>query len=71
VEKPVASRLIEAIVALDVPIGRLDGLSDQITDPEEKAAFRRALGDLMGHIYGQLMIPILRPYPDLDPDKDK
>ena len=70
-EKLVASRLIEAILELDAPINRLDGLSGQITDPEKRTAFRKALGDLMGHIYGQLMIPILRQYPDLDPDKGK
>jgi hypothetical protein len=41
----------------------------EITDPNEKATFIQAVGDLMGDIYGKLMIPILRQYPDLDPDK--
>jgi hypothetical protein len=70
-EKAVAARLIEALVGLDAPINALDALSAEIPDMEERKSFRLALGNLMGQIYGDLMIPILRQHPDLDPDKDK
>lgn len=68
-EKPLAARLIEACVGLNTPIGKLDELVTEIADPDEKAAFVQALGAVMGDIYEKLMIPILRQYPDLDPDK--
>ena len=56
-------------MAFDAPIGKLIELVDEIADPGEKAVFNRAVGDLMGQIYAKLMVPILRQYPDLDPDK--
>ena len=67
-EKPLAARLIEALVALDGPIGKMDGLISEIADPDEKRAFIQAVGDLMGDTY-KLMVLILRQYPDLDPHK--
>jgi hypothetical protein len=67
-EKPLAARLIEALAALDAPIGKL---VKEITDPGEKAAFIQTVGDLKGHIYSQIMVPILRGHPDLDPDKSR
>ena len=67
-EKPLASRLIEALVALDGPIDKVNDLIFEIADPDEKRAFIHALGDVMGDTY-KLMILILRQYPDLDPDR--
>jgi len=68
-EKPLASRLMDALVGFDVPLGKVGMLVDEIADPKEKRAFVQAWGDVMGRIYKDLMIPILRQYPDLDPDK--
>ena len=68
-DKPLAARFIEACVALNAPIGKLDTLVTEIVDPAEKAAFIQAVGAVIGDIYEKLMIPILRQYPDLDPDK--
>jgi hypothetical protein len=68
-EKPLAARFIETSVALDAPINKLLDLVAEIADPEEKAAFNRAVGDLMGLVFARLMVPVLRQYPDLDPDK--
>jgi len=68
-EKPLASRFIEASVALDAPISKLSDLVAEIADPDEKAAFNQAVGDLMGLVFARLMVPVLRQYPDLDPDK--
>lgn len=70
-ERRLAAGIIDKLVALDAPINALDALSEQIADPEEKRAFLHALGNLMGQLYIDLMIPILRQYPDLGPDKDK
>ena len=68
-EKALAARFIETSVALDAPISKLLDLVAEIADPEEKAAFHRAAGDLMGLVFARLMVPVLRQCPDLDPDK--
>ena len=70
-EKPLASKFMEALVALDPPINELSLLVAEITDPDERRGYIQAVGDVMGHVYGKLMIPILRGYPDLDPDKSR
>jgi hypothetical protein len=35
----------------------------EIADPEEKAAFNWAVGDLMGLVFARLMVPVLRLKP--------
>ena len=68
-DRPLAARFIEASVAFDAPISQLFDLVAEIADPDEKAAFNRAVGYLMGLVFARLMVPVLRQYPDLDPDK--
>ena len=70
-ERRLAQRIIGECVAFDVPFTALDAFSNEIADPTEKKAFRLALGNLMAQVYVDLMVPILRQYPDLNPDKDK
>lgn len=54
---------------LNAPIGALDMLSTEIADPDTKRAFRYALGNLMAGTM-DLLRPVLRQFPDLDPDRD-
>ncbi len=54
---------------LSPPLNALDKLSEQIADPDEARAFRRALGELMGSTL-TLLLPIVRQFPDLDPDRE-
>ncbi len=51
----------------------LNGLAaeiEKIKDIEEKKKYRRGVGELMGRSYTDIMLPIIREYPELDPDKD-
>ena len=43
---------------------------EKIKDLEEKKKYRRGVGELMGRSYTDIMRPIIKEYPDLDPDKD-
>lgn len=69
-DKQLAEQLMEKLHSLDGPINDACELVEQIADKDEMRRYRKGLGELMGHIYTDLMMPILRQYPDLDPDKD-
>jgi hypothetical protein len=68
-EKDMAARIVKAAVALDAPIGELDGLISELGDHEEKAEYGRALGDTIGIIAEHFVFRIVRQYPELDPDR--
>jgi hypothetical protein len=42
--------------------------TERLTDKAERDAIRRPLGTLMEIVYLELMRPITKQYPDLDPD---
>ena len=68
-DRDLAERIVKGVVDLSTPFGALDILSKEIADPDEARAFRYALGHLMAETLG-LLRPILRQFPDLDPDRD-
>ncbi len=70
-ERPLAARLIKSLVSLDARIGKLDGLVEKIGSTDERRAYIQIVDDLKGHVFGKLMLPILRGHPDLDPDKSR
>jgi len=44
-------------------LNKLLDLVAEIADPEEKAPFNWAVGDLMGLVFARLMVPVLRLKP--------
>jgi len=68
-DRNVAEKLMSELVALGEPLNAATTLTAQIVDEGERAAIRKVLGDLMSHVYLDLMRPIIRQYPDLDPDR--
>jgi hypothetical protein len=69
--KDVAGSLIAQCVAMDAPITKMTEIIDGIEDEETRDRFRRAVGNLMGFIFAEIMLPIERLYPDLNPDNDR
>lgn len=65
----VAKDLMEKIMELNTSVNEVILKIDKI-DKEERKHYDTAIADIMGTIYIELMIPIIREYPDLDPDKD-
>jgi hypothetical protein len=47
-----------------------DHIVSAMPDENERSEHRRALGAMMGTLWLDLMLPIVREYRDLDPDKD-
>ena len=70
-EKEIAKRLIELAVALDDPLNEATTLTSKISDIEERKAVRRAIAEITGAAYSELIRPILRQYPELDPDPSR
>jgi hypothetical protein len=68
-ERPIAEQLIELLLALDGPLNKATELTEKITDLEERNAVRRGIGEITLRAYTDLIRPIVRQYPDLDPEK--
>ncbi len=68
-DRELAERIVKAVMDLSPPLNALDKLSEQIADRDEAREFRRALGELMAGTL-PLLMPIIRQFPDLDPDRD-
>lgn len=69
-DKEIARKLIAVAVALDNPLNEATVLTDQISDVEERKRVLRAIAEVNGTAYSELIRPILRQYPDLDPDRE-
>lgn len=70
-DRPVAKQLIDLLLSLDRPLNDATELSAKIADAEERKAVRRAIGEITARAYTDLIRPIVRQYPDLDPEKAK
>jgi hypothetical protein len=66
-DRATAERLMSILLRLDGPLNEATELTDEIADPDERKAFLRQLADIGGSVYMNLMRPIVRQYPDLDP----
>jgi hypothetical protein len=68
-ERDLAVQMIEVAQSMTEPLDRLATLTEQIANEDERRDFRRRLAQIMGDIYPDLLTPIIRQYPDLDPHK--
>ena len=68
-DRDLAEKIVKGVLDLSPPLNALDKLSEQIADCEAAREFRRALGELMGSTLA-LLRPIVRQFPDLDPDRE-
>lgn len=68
-DRSIAEQLMKSLLELDAPLNRATELTEKITDPEERKAVRRGIGELTLQAYTDLIRPIVRQYPDLDPEK--
>jgi hypothetical protein len=64
-----AKKILNEIKDMDSSFGKLSELVHGISDESERKLYAKRLGDILGRIYTDLMVPIIREYPDLDPDK--
>ena len=68
-KKDIAGQLMAEIALLDVRLNQIAHLIEQLEDDGERKVYRRAIITVIGSVYSELMVPTLRQYPELDPDK--
>ncbi len=68
-DRQIAEQLMKSILDLSAPLNLATSLTAQIDDKELQAKMRKAIGEIMNTAYIDLMRPIVRQYPDLDPDR--
>ena len=69
-ERAIAERLTLIFRGLNAPFNEAAALIETISDEAAKNELRRGLGEVMGRTFTDLMVPVVRRHPDLDPDKD-
>jgi hypothetical protein len=69
-DKQTAQVLMDALREVGARLNDVAAIIETISDDAEKKALRRPLGLMMGSIYTDFQVPIIRQYGDLDPDKD-
>jgi hypothetical protein len=60
--------MMRAFLAMNESLNSATSLTAQIGGKDERESFRRAIGNVMQTIYIDLMMPVIKQYPDLDPD---
>ncbi|WP_298193849.1 hypothetical protein [Novosphingobium sp.] len=64
-EKQIAKRLIDAVLALDPLLGEIDVVISDVSDETERRALAKRLGDIFRQLNEAFIIPVGRAYPDL------
>jgi hypothetical protein len=70
-ERHIAERLMEILLRLDTPLNEATELTELLPDVAEQKAIRRGIGEVTLTIYTEIMRPIIRQFPDLDPEKNE
>ena len=68
-ERKTAAKIVESTVSLNDKIGDVDLAISEVIDENEKSQFVTALGNILGIIRKDILVPILKEYPDLNPYK--
>jgi hypothetical protein len=68
-DRATAEKLMAIYSKLNAPLNEAAEVIGSIRDQEEQKRLRRPLGEVMQSVWLELMQPIVRQHPDLDPDK--
>jgi hypothetical protein len=68
-QQPLASQIIRGALSVGGHLNRLSDLIDGLPNEADRKEFRKSLGEAMAMLYTDIMRPIIKEHPDLDPDK--
>lgn len=68
-KKDSAEALMTKLLELSQAMDDVCSLIDQLDSEEEKKELRRGMSGMLADVYTELMRPIIRRFPELDPDK--
>jgi len=69
-ERENAQKLMENISKIDSQINRMIEIISDMKDEQEQKRYRKSASMVVGLIYSDFIRPIIRDYPELDPDCD-
>ncbi len=68
-EKKLAARIIDIVIAAEKGhFCALDEFVERLTDPQDRSVFCGLVAQ-MTFLHMDIIMPLVRQYPDLDPDK--
>ena len=67
-DKAPAEHVLLAALSLDDALGALDIAISGVPDAKERKALAKQLGDIIGRVNEAFIRPIVKQYPDLDPE---
>jgi len=70
-DRDTAEKLVAIYHRLENCLNEATALIGTIPDAEEQRRFRRPVGEMMQSAWVDLMLPIFREFPDLDPDETR
>ncbi|TDQ83411.1 hypothetical protein A8950_1698 [Dongia mobilis] len=68
-QRALAEQMMDALLRLGPGFNEIDALAREIEDADERGRFIRKLAEGMSVMGYELVMHIVRQYPDLDPDK--
>jgi len=69
-DRSTAERLMQLYAQAGELFNRATAVISELPDQQEQKGLRRPLGMLMAHLWTELQHPIVKDFPDLDPDKE-
>ena len=69
-DKDTASKMMAAVLSLEVHVGEIDSIISDMPDGDEKSAFTKGLGNILKAVNFDFVFRIIKQFPELDPDKD-
>jgi hypothetical protein len=68
-QKTLGKALVDQFLALDGPLNAAATLAESIEDEGERKAMKNAIAEIGMTIYTDLIRPVTRVYPDLEPQE--
>jgi hypothetical protein len=68
-DRDVAEKLMRHYLAAGAALNEATSVIGTLADAEEQRRLRRPLGEVMESIYLELMRPIIKEHPEVDPDR--
>jgi hypothetical protein len=67
-EKALAEVILQSVLSLSKTFNDLDPIVREIKDPEERRRLLVCLGTVMAELSTEIIFPIVKQYPEMDPD---
>lgn len=66
-----AKQIMTTMKLIDLNMAKLAETIEEVDVIDERAKLRHAYAMLVGHQFTEIMLPVIRQFPHLDPDKNQ